>query len=163
MKVLVQRVTSAAVEVKQQIVGKIAKGFLLFIGVQKGDTPQQADYLAKKVANLRIFEDNDGKMNLSIQDVGGEILAISQFTLAGDTSRGNRPGFETAARPEEAKPLYEYFVQQLNSSQFIFIFTNITGSGTSNTFFILFVLFDNCFIVEFPLPFLLFWGNRILL
>lgn len=113
MKVLVQRVTSAAVEVKQQIVGKIAKGFLLFIGVQKGDTPQQADYLAKKVANLRIFEDNDGKMNLSIQDVGGEILAISQFTLAGDTSRGNRPGFETAARPEEAKPLYEYFVQQL--------------------------------------------------
>ncbi len=115
MKVLVQRVTSAAVEVKQQIVGKIAKGFLLFIGVQKGDTQQQAAYLAKKVANLRIFEDSDGKMNLSIQDVGGEILAISQFTLAGDTSRGNRPGFETAACPEEAKHLYEYFVQQLNS------------------------------------------------
>ncbi len=113
MKVLVQRVTSATVEVNKHIVGKIGKGFLLFIGVEKGDTQQQANYLAKKVANLRIFEDEQGKMNLSIQDTGGEILAISQFTLAGDTSRGNRPGFETAAKPEIAKPLYEYFIQQL--------------------------------------------------
>lgn len=110
MKVLVQRVTSASVEVNHQIVGAVQTGFLLLVGVQKGDTAEQAAYLARKVANLRIFEDENGKMNLSLKDVQGACLAISQFTLAGDTSRGNRPGFETAARPEEARPLYECFV-----------------------------------------------------
>ena len=113
MRVLVQKVTEASVTVGAYVVSHIATGFVVFIGVQKGDTTSQADYLAKKVSHLRIFEDDKGKMNLSLSDVKGEILAVSQFTLAGDTSRGNRPGFETAARPEDAEPLYEYFVQKL--------------------------------------------------
>ncbi len=115
MKILVQKVLSASVSVNNQKVSEIAKGFLLFIGIEKNDTTEQADFLARKIANLRIFEDENNKMNLSIQDVKGEILAVSQFTLAADLSRGNRPGFETAARPDEAKYLYEYLVQQLQS------------------------------------------------
>lgn len=113
MKVLVQKVLSASVEVAGQKVAAINSGYLLFVGVEKDDTTAAADYLAKKVANLRIFTDENDKMNLSVQDVGGAVLAVSQFTLAADVSRGNRPGFETAARPEEAEPLYEYFVAQL--------------------------------------------------
>ncbi len=113
MKVLLQRVSQASVQVEGSEVSSILKGFLLLIGIEKNDTEEMADYLAKKIAHLRIFEDENGKMNLSILDVGGQILAVSQFTLAGDTSRGNRPGFETAAKPQEAKPLYEYFVQAL--------------------------------------------------
>lgn len=115
MKILVQKVLNASVTVNKQLVSQINQGFLLFIGVEKGDTQNQADFLAKKIANLRIFEDENNKMNLSIQDVKGEILAVSQFTLAADLSRGNRPGFESAARPEEAKQLYEYFVAQLQT------------------------------------------------
>lgn len=115
MKILVQKVLNASVTVNKQLVSQINQGFLLFIGVEKGDTQTQADFLAKKIANLRIFEDENNKMNLSIQDVKGEILAVSQFTLAADLSRGNRPGFDSAARPEEAKLLYEYFVVQLQT------------------------------------------------
>lgn len=115
MKILVQKVLNASVNVNQQLVSQIDRGFLLFIGVEKGDTHTQADFLTKKIANLRIFEDENNKMNLSIQDVKGEILAVSQFTLAADLSCGNRPGFESAARPEEAKQLYEYFVEQLQT------------------------------------------------
>lgn len=114
MKILVQKVLSASVMVNQQIVSQIGKGYLLFVGVEKGDSVEKADYLAKKIANFRIFTDENDKMNLSIQDVGGEILAVSQFTLAADLSRGNRPGFDTAAAPREAEPLYEYFVQKLS-------------------------------------------------
>ena len=113
MKVLVQKVISASVTVNAQKVSEIADGYLLFVGVEKGDDKSKADYLAKKVANFRIFTDENDKMNLSIQDVKGEILAVSQFTLAADLSRGNRPGFDTAALPFDAEPLYEYFVEQL--------------------------------------------------
>lgn len=109
MKVLVQRVKRAGVEVEGKMVAAITAGLLVFVGVEKGDARPQAEYLAAKVANLRIFEDENQKMNLSALDVGGEIIVVSQFTLAGDCTRGNRPGFDNAARPEDAKPLYEYF------------------------------------------------------
>lgn len=113
MRVLLQRVKTASVTIEGNLFSEIKKGLLVFVGVQKGDSCKEAEYLAQKLSNLRIFEDENQKMNLSIQDIKGELLVVSQFTLAGDTSRGNRPGFETAARPELAQPLYEYFVECL--------------------------------------------------
>ena len=113
MKALLQRVKKASVTVNNQLVSSINQGLLIFLGVENNDTELNADYLAKKVVNLRIFEDENQKMNLSVKDIKGEVLVVSQFTLAGDTSRGNRPGFDNAAKPEVAKKLYEYFTKQI--------------------------------------------------
>lgn len=109
MKLVIQRVKNAKVDVDNKTVGQIDKGFLVLIGIKIGDTKEQADYLIKKVSNLRVFEDENGKMNLSLKDVGGKLLIVSQFTLYGNCNDGNRPSFIEAARPEEANPLYEYF------------------------------------------------------
>ena len=112
MKLVIQRVKKASVEVNKEIVGKIDKGFLVLIGIKQGDTKEQADYLVRKLCNLRIFTDQNDKMNLGLKDVNGKLLIVSQFTLYGDCSDGNRPSFIEAARPEEAIPLYEYFCEK---------------------------------------------------
>jgi D-tyrosyl-tRNA(Tyr) deacylase len=115
MRALVQRVQSAAVHVEGQLIGAIEQGLLVFLGVTRTDEHQDLEYLVGKVARLRIFPDEAGKMNRSIADVGGSILVVSQFTLYGDTRRGNRPGFDQAARPELANSLYEQFCAALRS------------------------------------------------
>ena len=109
MRLVVQRVSNARVEVENKIVGQIEKGFLVLIGIKVGDTKEQADYLVRKLCNLRVFTDENKKMNLSLKDVNGKLLIVSQFTLYGNCNDGNRPSFIEAARPEEAIPLYEYF------------------------------------------------------
>lgn len=109
MKALVQRVKQASVTVEGKEVSKIEKGFLVFVGITHTDTEKEADYLVKKVINLRVFEDEKGKMNLSLKDVKGKILIVSQFTLYGNCENGNRPSFTEAAKPEIANPLYKYF------------------------------------------------------
>ena len=111
MKLVIQRVKSASVKVEGETVGKIEKGFLVLIGVKVGDTREQADYLAKKLCNLRVFTDENNKMNLALKDVGGKLLIVSQFTLYGNCNDGNRPSFIDAERPENAIPLYEYFCE----------------------------------------------------
>ena len=113
MKAVVQRVKQTTLRVDDEIVSEIPFGLTVFLGVKTGDTQTQADYIAKKIANLRIFEDDNGKMNLSVKEVGGEVLLVSQFTLYGDASHGNRPSFTFAERPEKAQPLYEYTAQIL--------------------------------------------------
>ena len=113
MKAVVQRVKNTELRVDGELISEIPFGLTVFLGVKVGDTEKEAAYLAKKIAGLRIFEDENGKMNLSVKDVGGEVLLVSQFTLYGDASHGNRPSFTLAERPEKAEPLYEYTVNEL--------------------------------------------------
>lgn len=113
MKLVIQRVTNASVNVEGKTVGKIGQGFLVLLGIKEGDTKEQADYLVKKLINLRVFTDENDKMNLSLQAVNGELLIISQFTLYGECIKsGNRPSFSDAAKPDVAIPLYEYFIEE---------------------------------------------------
>ena len=112
MKILVQRVKKASVVVDEKEISKIEKGFLVLVGITHTDTKKEADYLVKKVTNLRIFEDENGKMNLSLKDVSGRLLIVSQFTLYGNCEQGNRPSFTEAAKPDIANELYEYFCKK---------------------------------------------------
>ena len=112
MKFVVQRVKNAKVEVENKVVGKIDNGFLVLIGITHTDTKEIADFLVKKLVNLRIFEDENGKMNLSLKDINGSLLLVSQFTLYADCSGGNRPSFIDAAKPEIANELYEYIISE---------------------------------------------------
>ncbi|MBR3382278.1 MAG: D-tyrosyl-tRNA(Tyr) deacylase [Clostridia bacterium] len=115
MRAVIQRVSRASVEIDGETVGSIGKGFLVLLGVHSTDVIADADYIIKKVSGLRVFEDADGKMNLSLKQAGGEILLISQFTLFGDVRHGNRPSFIEAALPERAVPLYEYTVDRFRA------------------------------------------------
>ena len=114
MRTLIQRVSEASVVVDDDTIGHIGNGLLVLVCAMGGDTDKQAEFLARKVANLRIFEDEQGKMNRSVQDVDGAALVVSQFTLAADTSRGNRPGFTSAASPEDGERLYQQFCDLLS-------------------------------------------------
>jgi D-tyrosyl-tRNA(Tyr) deacylase len=116
MRAVVQRVSRAKVTVGDEVAGEIGTGLLVLLGVGEKDAQADADYCAQKICGLRIFEDADGKMNLSVGDVGGSILAVSQFTLYGDVRRGKRPSFDSAAKPDQARKLYEYFVERVRAA-----------------------------------------------
>ena len=116
MRLVVQRVKNAKVEVDNKIVGQINQGYMVLVGVGPNDTEKEVDYLAKKLINLRVFEDENGKMNLGLKDVNGELLLISQFTLYADCSGGNRPSFINAAKPDKANEIYEYFCKKCTES-----------------------------------------------
>jgi len=117
MKIVIQRVTRSAVRVAGEEIAAIARGLLLLVGAEKGDSDEPVQWLAEKILNLRIFSDGSGKMNLSCRDVAGEILVVSQFTLAGDCTRGRRPGFGQAAPPDKAERLYRLLIQELSASK----------------------------------------------
>jgi D-tyrosyl-tRNA(Tyr) deacylase len=148
MKLVVQRVSRAEVRVDGATVGRIGKGMLVLLGAERGDTAREAEEAAHKLANLRIFEDAAGKMNLALADAGGAVLAVSQFTLLADLSRGRRPGFEHAAKPDVAQPLYERFCATLETAGFevqrgifgAFMEVELVNDGPST------------FVVEIPPP-----------
>ena len=119
MRALIQRVTSANVKVDGEIVGKIGKGFLVFLGIYEEDTEEKIEKLTKKIVNLRIFNDENDKMNLSIKDVKGEILLISQFTLCADTRKGNRPSFVSAKNPKDANMIYEKTIENIKNENIV--------------------------------------------
>lgn len=116
MKVVLQRVSEASVEVSNKIISSTGHGLLLLVGADRGDSEKNADFLSDRILGLRIFEDDDGKMNLSVTDIKGQLLAVSQFTLSADISKGRRPSFSTAMPPDEAKKLFDYFVGKLKDS-----------------------------------------------
>jgi len=116
MRAVIERVSRAQVTVNGEIAGQIGLGLLVLLGVGRDDTEADAIYLAEKIAGLRVFEDDEGKMNRSVQDVGGSVLAVSQFTLYGDVRRGKRPSFDAAAPPEKARRLYEFFVEKIRAA-----------------------------------------------
>ena len=128
MKLVVQRVKNSSVTVDNKIVGKIDKGYMVLLGVGPDDTEEIADYLVQKLVKLRIFEDENGKMNLSIKDIDGELLIISQFTLYADCNSGNRPSFVNAAKPEKANQLYEYFIQKCKEQNIRKVESGIFGA-----------------------------------
>lgn len=116
MKIVIQRVSRASVTVDNEVTGSIEKGLVLLVGIHESDTKEEADWCCRKITKLRIFEDDDGKMNHSVKDIEGGILVVSQFTLYGDARKGNRPSFIEAARPEKAEPLYHYMIEKLKES-----------------------------------------------
>ena len=127
MRALVQRVRKGSVTIENKLNGSIGQGLVILLGITHKDTEKDADFVADKCVDLRIFEDENGKMNKSLEDVGGSILLISQFTLYAATRKGRRPSFDEAARPEHAKPLYEYFIKKLRSRN-ITVETGIFGA-----------------------------------
>ncbi|MBR4786627.1 MAG: D-tyrosyl-tRNA(Tyr) deacylase [Bacteroidales bacterium] len=128
MRIVVQRCSRAEVRIDGEVTGHIGTGFLLLVGITHDDTRADAEYLAKKVAGMRVFNDAEGKMNLALKDVDGAVLSISQFTLYGDARKGNRPSFVHAARPEVAEPLYDYFNHLLQSEYGIPVATGRFGA-----------------------------------
>jgi D-tyrosyl-tRNA(Tyr) deacylase len=115
MRAVIQRVKKSSVEVENRIISRISRGLLVLLGVDQQDLHRDADYLVKKIASLRVFEDDHGKMNLSLLEIGGEMLVVSQFTLLGDCRKGRRPSFAAAADPAKAAELYEYFIEQVTN------------------------------------------------
>jgi len=130
MKIVLQRVKEASVTVGRKVAGKIGSGICLLVGIEKGDSKEDTHYLAKKITELRIFPDEDGKMNLSLSDVRGEVLAVSQFTLAGSVRKGRRPSFDKAEHPEKAERLFNYFVELLRQKG-IKVATGVFGARMS--------------------------------
>ena len=128
MKIVLQRVSQASVTVEGQIVGQIGPGLLVLFGVEKADTESQLDYFVGKLLKLRLFNDEHGKMNRSVQDIGGGLLIVSQFTLAGDCRKGNRPGFDNAKAPDEAKRLYTLFIEKLRAASHLKVEMGLFGS-----------------------------------
>lgn len=128
MRIVVQRCSRAEVRIDGRTVGQIGQGFMLLVGITEKDTQAEAELLAKKIAQLRVFEDSEGKMNLAIRDIGGAILSISQFTLYADCRKGNRPSFIRAARPEQASPLYDYFNETLRETYGLTVETGRFGA-----------------------------------
>ena len=131
MRVVLQRVKSASVTVEDEMISEVGPGLLLLVGIASGDGEAEADWLAEKLAGLRIFNDEGGKMNLSVRDVGGEVLAVSQFTLLADTKKGKRPSFVGAAPPEEAEPLFDYLCERLRAAGVVSVKTGSFGAMMS--------------------------------